>query len=67
MKLKDISVYVRSMNKALRVVAWFPSGSIGEEQANAYMAKNQDTAVVSDCDGMILLANVHDKGEKIGT
>ena len=65
MKIKDLSVYVRSMNKALRVVAWFPSGALGTEQANAYMATHADAAVVADSDGMILLANVHDKGAKI--
>ena len=64
MKLKDAEIiYVRSMGKALRVTAIFTN----DAEANAYMAANRDEGVVAEFGTLILLANVYDKGEKIGS
>lgn len=65
MKLHDLIIYVRSMGKAVRVVAWFPSGDEGTKQANEYVARNPDTAIVADHEGLILLARTSDRGLKI--
>lgn len=53
---------VRSMGKALRITALFKS----DAEANAYMERNKDEGVIAEIDGVIFLANLHDKGEKIG-
>jgi hypothetical protein len=62
-KLSDSNViYVRSMGKALRITAMFNN----DADANAYMEKNKDEAVIAVIEDIVFLANVHDKGEKIG-
>lgn len=53
------------MGKAVRVVAWFPSGDEGTKQANEYVARNPDPAIVADHEGLILLARTSDRGLKI--
>lgn len=65
MRVNDLEIYVRSMGKALKVVAWFPSGEEGTRQANAHMERNRDDAVVAESDGLILLARTWDKGVRI--
>lgn len=51
--------------RIVRVVAWFPSGEEGTRQANEYMEKNPDVAVVADHEGLILLARTKDRGIKL--
>lgn len=61
MKLKPEQVlYVQSMGKALRVTAIFDNPS----DANHYMARNKDEAVVAELGTMVLIANVYDKGAR---
>ena len=63
MKMKPQEVlYIRSMGKALRVTAMF----LNDDEANDYMAKNPDEGVVAEFDGRVYLANLRDKGVKIG-
>ena len=54
-------MYVRSMGKALRVVAIFRT----DDEANAFMEKNRDTGVVAVFGDLVLVANLYDKGVKI--
>ena len=54
-------MYVSSMGKLLRVTACFTN----DDEANAYMLKNKDEAVIAVFGDLILLANVHDKGLKL--
>lgn len=54
-------LYVRSMGKLLRVTAVFGS----DDDANAYMAKHQDDAVLACIGPFILLANRFDRGCKL--
>ena len=62
MKLRDEQMlYVRSMGKILRITAVFMT----DEDANAYMARNKDEAVIAVFGSMVLLANVHDRGIKV--
>lgn len=58
----ELILYVRSMGKALRVVKWFPSGPDG---TNEYCGKHDDVGVVADCDGLILIARLNDRGAKV--
>ena len=51
-------LYVASMRKMLRVTAIFGS----DDDANSYMAKHKDEAVVACFGRFVLLANVYDKG-----
>lgn len=62
MRLKNLDMYVRSMGKLLKVEAVFESTLDGVVDANSFMKKNTELAVVAETDGMILLANKHDKG-----
>lgn len=62
MKLGQMDMYVRSMGKALRVVAWFPDTDDGTREANQHMENHDEDAVVATCDGLILLANKYDTG-----
>ncbi len=58
----DVQLFVRSMGRLLRVTAMFDSS----DEANAYMEKHKDQAVVAEIPAytpLILLANVHDKGQ----
>ncbi len=60
----DVQLFVRSMGRLLRVTALFDS----TDEANAYMEKHKDQAVVAEIPAtplVILLANVHDKGLKM--
>lgn len=62
MKLNsEQKLYVRSMGKALSVTAIFTN----DADANAFMAKNRDDAVVAVFGIFIFLAKVWDKGETI--
>ena len=59
MKLPDHQhLYVRSMGKSLRVTAMFKD----DDDANRYMARNRDEGVVAVMAGVVLLANLYDKG-----
>lgn len=61
-KLKDTEkLYVRSMGKALRVTAIFTN----DDDANRFMERNDDDAVVACFAGIVLLAKKHDYGVKI--
>jgi hypothetical protein len=61
-KLKpEETLYVRSMGKALRVLAVFDN----DAAANAYMEKHDEAAVVACFGPLILLADKHDHGTKI--
>lgn len=64
MKLNNLTVYVWIMGKAFKVLAWFPSGELGIEQANDYIDRNPGASVIADLDGMILLADKRDNGAK---
>lgn len=61
LKLETEWVYARSMGKALRVTAWFAT----DAEANSFMERNPDAAVVAVIGGLVLLANKHDKGVPI--
>ena len=59
MKLKpEHMLYVRSMGKALRVVAIFTSA----DESNRYMETHRDTGCVAEFGPYIFLANLHDHG-----
>lgn len=66
MRLRGLTLYVRSMGKALRVEAWFPDTEDGATEANRMMAIHEELAVVAATDGLILLANKYDRGTKVG-
>lgn len=57
----DQIMYVRSMGKALRVTAIFTN----DDDANNYMRRNKDEAVIACFEPFVLLANVYDKGVPI--
>lgn len=62
-KLGDHTLYIRSMGKALRVLA------IAEtvDEANRYCKRHSDAAVVAEIDNrLILIADKNDHGETIG-
>lgn len=50
--------YIFSMGKRLRVIAY----ALSEDDANAYMAKHDEAAVVAVFGQLILLADRHDRG-----
>jgi len=54
-------LYVRSMGKALRVTAIFTT----DDEANAYMKRNRDDAVVACIGNLVLLAEKYDRGVQI--
>lgn len=61
-KLKDTEkLYVRSMGKALRVTAIFTN----DDDANSFMERNHDDAVVACIAGLVFLAKKYDHGAKI--
>lgn len=64
MRLKNLHLYVRSMGKLLKVEAFFPDSQEGEVAANAMMERHDELAVVAATEGLILLANRHDRGAK---
>lgn len=52
-------LYIRSMGKLLRITAAFTN----DDEANAYMSRHRDEGVVCVTrSGLILLANLYDKG-----
>ena len=55
-----VDLYVRSMGKRLRVLEVCTS----VDEANARMASVDSLAVVAESDGLILLADKWDKGER---
>ena len=55
------TLYIRSMGKALRVSAIFTD----RDEANAYMAKHDEQALVACCGPFYLLADRFDKGTNI--
>jgi len=62
MKLNKHQVlYVRSMRKLLRVTAIFTD----DDEANAYMTKHREEAVVAVMAPFILIADVHDHGLEV--
>ena len=54
------SFYIRSMGKLLQVTAIFTS----DDDANAYMERNDSAAVVANCGPFVFIANKWDKGEQ---
>lgn len=62
MKLKHLDLYIRSMGKLLKVEYWFEENLDGVAEANDFMEKHPELAVVAEQDGMILLANKYDRG-----
>ena len=59
MRLKeDQKLYLYSMGKRLRITAIFHS----DDEANAYMEKNGDEAVIAVADPYVFIANKYDKG-----
>lgn len=58
----DERLYIHSMGKRLRVTAWFAS----DDEANNYMSRHKDEGVIAVTkDGLVLLADVHDKGTQL--
>jgi hypothetical protein len=57
----SVMLYVRSMGKALRVTAIFDN----EAQANKYMGKHDDAAVVAVSGRLIFIADRYDPGTHI--
>lgn len=55
---KGQTIYVRSMGKALRVTALFDN----DVEANAWMARHDDDAVVACWGHLVVLADKHDYG-----
>lgn len=54
-------VYIRSMGKLLRITAIATS----DDEANSFMSKNDEAAVVADCGGFVFMADRYDHGTKI--
>lgn len=52
------SLYVRSMGKALKVIAI----SDNDDEANAFMARNDGAAVVAIFGPLVLMADKYDNG-----
>jgi hypothetical protein len=55
-------LYIRSMGKALRVVAIADS----TDDANRYCETHPNAAVVAEIGSLVLLADKYDHGERIG-
>jgi hypothetical protein len=55
----DENLRILSMGKAFRVTAIFTS----DDEANAYMAKHDNDAVIACVGGFVFLANKYDNGE----
>lgn len=62
-KLGEVTLYVRSMGKALKVLAIAES----DAEANAYMAKHDHLACVACIPPLVLLADRYDPGTRIPT
>jgi len=63
MKLTDNqTIYVRSMNKALKVVAICST----DDEANDFCEKNVDTGVIAVFGELVFIANLYDRGVQIG-
>lgn len=62
-KLKEKTewLYVRSMGKALRITAIFTN----DDDANRFMERNPDDAVVACFAGLVFLARKYDRGVTI--
>jgi len=60
-QLGEHIIYVRSMGKALRIVAIAESVA----EANRYMEKHDDAALIAEVGPLLLMANKYDTGEKI--
>jgi len=58
---KEQTLYIRSMRKALKVTAIFQD----LDAANEYMKNNRNEGCVAEFNGLILLANLYDRGTKI--
>ena len=59
----DESLHIYSMGKRLRVTAIFSDYA----EANTYMDKHDDQAVIASFGPFVLLANMYDKGEPVGS
>lgn len=53
-----VDFYVRSMGKLLKVVAFFDS----KDEANDYMLKHDNAALVAEAQGIYFLAEKYDRG-----
>ncbi len=59
---KNLSLYVRSMGKALLVTGIFAD----DNAANEYMGSHREDAVVAvSAGGLVFTANVYDKGARV--
>lgn len=58
---EDVTLYVRTMGKCLRVTAIFDS----TDEANAHMEKHDEQACVAVSGSLVLLADRHDRGIKV--
>ncbi len=56
-----VRLFTRSMGKLLEITAIFDS----DDDANEYMAKHSDQGVISCSGSLVMLANLHDKGERL--
>ena len=54
-------LYVRSMGKALRVTAIFPS----DDTANQYLASHRDQGCIAVFGSYVLIANLYDPGIRL--
>lgn len=61
--MKHLQLYVRSMGKLLKVERVYPSTDEGVRDANRAMERDTRLAVVADCEGLVILADKHDRGE----
>jgi hypothetical protein len=60
MKLNpDQKLFIYSMGKRLRITAIFH----GDDDANAYLERHSDEAVIACADPYVFIANKYDKGE----
>lgn len=55
------NVYIRSMGKLLRITAIATS----DDEANEYMEKHDDAAMIAECGEFIFMANKYDRGTSI--
>lgn len=58
---QEQTLYVRSMGKALRVLAIADN----DKEANAYMERHDEAAVIAEFGPLILMADKYDKGTLI--
>lgn len=57
----NVSFYVRSMGKLLKITAAFES----IEEANKYMESHKDEGMIAEKGNTIFLANLYDQGLKV--